>query len=145
MILVERHPKRRAEKRQVTNAFRTTQTLLVRAERLDMPILFSVAEEVRHRTLSSEQNSCIVIFSRSMGTSHVHNAFKIIREASIGGAFLLSGTIAAGFLFREHDMARALLLSGIAFCGAAGGFYFFFRMLRVISPKNKPVFIATLQ
>ena len=51
----------------------------------------------------------------------VHIVLKVIREAMLSLAFLGTGTIAAGFLFRESEMMKALLLLGLAVAG--GGCY----------------------
>jgi hypothetical protein len=74
----------------------------------------------------------------------VHIVLKVIREAMLSLAFLGTGTIAAGFLFRESEMMKALLLLGLAVAGGGGAIFFFFRALRVIWPNKKRPFLPTL-
>jgi hypothetical protein len=149
---VERHPDfsehkslRVCARDRLGKRFPSRQTSFVRAGRSDMPILFSFCTYQAWSRLSKWTGFLYTVDWSTMSATHLQNALKMFREGSISGAFLFSGTVAAGFLFQEQEMIKAVFLSLGALLGASGAFFFFIRMLRVISPKVKSAFLPTLQ
>jgi hypothetical protein len=69
---------------------------------------------------------------------------RILFCAACSLFFLGAGTLAAGLLFREENVARAIFLFVAALLGALGSLFFFILCLRALSPKPKDPFIPTL-
>lgn len=69
---------------------------------------------------------------------------RIILWACLSAVFLGVGCLASGLLSQEESATNAVLLFLAALVGAAGCIFYFYRLLREISPKPKPPFISTL-
>jgi hypothetical protein len=69
---------------------------------------------------------------------------RMILWACLSAVFLGAGSLASGLLSQEENALNAVLLFLAALVGAAGCFFYFYRLLREISPKPKPPFISTL-
>jgi hypothetical protein len=72
------------------------------------------------------------------------NYRRIFLWICLSAAFLGSGCLASGLLSQEESPTWAILLFCVALVGAAGCMYFFFRLLREISPRARSPFISTL-
>jgi hypothetical protein len=69
---------------------------------------------------------------------------RMILWTCLSTVFLGAGCLASGLLSQEESAVNAILLFLAALVGAAGCFFYFYRLLREISPKPKPPFISTL-
>lgn len=69
---------------------------------------------------------------------------RLALAAILSVAFLAGGSVAAGLLFYEANVAGAAFLFAGALAGFAGCMFFFYCCLRLISPKPKAPFISTL-
>jgi len=74
----------------------------------------------------------------------VRKVLQIVLHAGASLVFLGIGSVAAGLLFSEESVFKAILLFLVALGGALGSIFFFFRCLRQISAKPKGPFIPTL-
>ena len=74
----------------------------------------------------------------------VRKVLRIVLHAGASLIFLGIGSVSAGLLYTEESIPRAILLFLVAFGGALGSIFFFFRCLRHISSKPKGPFIPTL-
>jgi len=74
----------------------------------------------------------------------VRKVLQIVLHAGASLVFLGIGSVAAGLLFSEESVFKAMLLFLVALGGALGSIFFFFRCLRRISAKPKGPFIPTL-
>jgi hypothetical protein len=72
------------------------------------------------------------------------NYLRMILWACLSAVFLGAGCLASGLLSQEENATNAIMLFLGALAGAAGCIFYFFRLLREISPKPKPPFISTL-
>jgi hypothetical protein len=68
----------------------------------------------------------------------------MILWACLSAVFLGAGSFASGLLSQQENALNAVLLFLAAIVGGAGCIFYFYRLLREISPKPKPPFISTL-
>jgi hypothetical protein len=58
--------------------------------------------------------------------------------------FLCAGTLAAGLLFGEENVGKAVFLLVVALLGVIGSLFFFILAMKVLFPKPKDPFMPTL-
>jgi hypothetical protein len=93
----------------------------------------------------SDRSNTAIIFEMLPSTSKkVRKVLRIVLHAGASLISLGTGSVAAGLLYNEESIPKAILLFLVALVGALGSIFFFFRCLRHISSKPKGPFIATL-
>jgi hypothetical protein len=69
---------------------------------------------------------------------------RMVLWAGLSAIFLAFGALACGLLSREENVGKAIVLFLGGLAGAAGCIFFFYFLLREISPKPRAPFISTL-
>jgi hypothetical protein len=68
---------------------------------------------------------------------------NFLRYAAVSIVLLVSGSMSAGLLYREQNLAVALFLLMAALLSGYGSIYFFFKALRTFWPKQKENYLST--
>jgi hypothetical protein len=69
---------------------------------------------------------------------------NFLRYAAISIVLLVSGSLSAGLLYREQNLAAALFLLTASLLSGYGSIYFFFKSLRTFWPRQKENYLSTL-
>jgi hypothetical protein len=82
--------------------------------------------------------TCKTALLKATGYVWQNKLFSLLVSAFCIIASIAGGSGAAGLLFQQHDLLKALLLFLVVLLGLAVSLFFLFRLLQQISPKPKP-------